>query len=200
MSVAEESLPNSELLVEVNRENDAQIPAPAPGPEPMDVGDDAEIIHAKRRASSASEDAVNKAPTSSSSRRGSQQQQQQCPIHHLKTVDWHDVRVKIVTQNENGPCPLVAICNVLLLNGKLKLNRDTDVVYASELVDMVANLIIESYPEVRTPSLPFQKVLNSRSIYPPITYYWTVPLILDCSYLVGKSASSKIADTKVSGF
>jgi hypothetical protein len=35
---------------------------------------------------------------------------------------------------------------------------------------------------------------------PPITYYWTVPLILDHSYLVGKSTSSKIADTKVSGF
>jgi hypothetical protein len=30
-------------------------------------------------------------------------------------------------------------------------------------------------------------------------YYWTVPLILDFSYLVGKSTSSKIADTKVSG-
>jgi hypothetical protein len=29
----------------------------------------------------------------------------------------------------------------------------------------------------------------------PITYYWTVPLILDHSYLVEKSTSSKIADT-----
>ncbi len=35
---------------------------------------------------------------------------------------------------------------------------------------------------------------------PPITYYWTVPLILDHPYLVGKLASSKIADTKVSRF
>jgi hypothetical protein len=35
--------------------------------------------------------------------------------------------------------------------------------------------------------------------YPPITYYWTVPLILDHSYLVEKSRS-KIADTKVQDF
>jgi hypothetical protein len=35
--------------------------------------------------------------------------------------------------------------------------------------------------------------------YPMITYYWTVPLFLDHSYLVGKLTSSKIADTKVSG-
>jgi hypothetical protein len=34
--------------------------------------------------------------------------------------------------------------------------------------------------------------------YPPITYYWTVPLILDHSYVVGKLTSSKIVDTKVS--
>ncbi len=33
--------------------------------------------------------------------------------------------------------------------------------------------------------------------YPSITRYWTVPLILDHSYLVGKLTSSKIADTKV---
>jgi hypothetical protein len=37
-------------------------------------------------------------------------------------------------------------------------------------------------------------------ILPPITYYWTVPLILDHSYLFGKLTSSKIADTKVSRF
>jgi hypothetical protein len=36
--------------------------------------------------------------------------------------------------------------------------------------------------------------------YAPINYYWTVPLILHHSYLVGKSTSLKIADTKVSGF
>jgi hypothetical protein len=37
-------------------------------------------------------------------------------------------------------------------------------------------------------------------VYPSITYQWTVPLILGHSYLVGKLTSSKIADTKLSGF
>jgi hypothetical protein len=35
---------------------------------------------------------------------------------------------------------------------------------------------------------------------PPITYYWTVPLILDHSYRVGKLTISKIADAIVSRF
>jgi hypothetical protein len=39
-----------------------------------------------------------------------------------------------------------------------------------------------------------------RVIYPPITFYWTVFLILDHSYLVEKLTSSKFADTKLSGF
>jgi hypothetical protein len=35
-------------------------------------------------------------------------------------------------------------------------------------------------------------------ILPPDHCYWTVPLILDNSYIVGKLTNSKIADTKVS--
>jgi hypothetical protein len=35
-------------------------------------------------------------------------------------------------------------------------------------------------------------------MYPPITYSWTVPLILDHSYLVGNLTSPKIAETKTS--
>jgi hypothetical protein len=44
----------------------------------------------------------------------------------------------------------------------------------------------------------FEKKIGTK--YPPSAYYWTVTLILDHSYLVGKLRSSKIADTKVSGF
>ncbi len=34
-------------------------------------------------------------------------------------------------------------------------------------------------------------------MYPRITYYWTVPLILDHSYLIGNLINSKIAEAKV---
>ncbi len=43
-------------------------------------------------------------------------------------------------------------------------------------------------------------IVQTSKIYPLATYYWTVPLILDHLYLVWKLTSSKIADTKVSGF
>jgi hypothetical protein len=55
---------------------------------------------------------------------------------------------------------------------------------------------------LRKRTVETQKLLYHRFYfrYHPITYYWTVPLILDHSYLVGKLTNSKIADTKVSGF
>ncbi len=46
---------------------------------------------------------------------------------------------------------------------------------------------------------PLSPTHTSIPIYPPITYYSTLTLTLDHSYLVGKLTSSKIADTKVSG-
>jgi hypothetical protein len=36
----------------------------------------------------------------------------------------------------------------------------------------------------------------SSAYLPPITYYWTVPLILDHSYLVANLTNSKIAEAK----
>jgi hypothetical protein len=37
---------------------------------------------------------------------------------------------------------------------------------------------------------------DSQRKYPTITYYWTVPLMLDHSYLVGNLTNSKIAEAK----
>ncbi len=37
---------------------------------------------------------------------------------------------------------------------------------------------------------------NQKYPPPPITYYWTVPLILDHAYIVGKLIRTKIADNK----
>jgi hypothetical protein len=40
---------------------------------------------------------------------------------HVKRIRFFDRSVKIVMQNENGPCPLLSIANVLSLRSELKL-------------------------------------------------------------------------------
>jgi hypothetical protein len=57
-----------------------------------------------------------------------------------------------------------------------------------------------SYILVPITSPAFDETAHVHYYCVPITYYYTVPRIFDHWYLVGKSTSSKIADTNVSGF
>lgn len=41
-------------------------------------------------------------------------------VYHIKWMGWKEQSTPIVTQNENGPCPLLAIMNVLLLAWKVQ--------------------------------------------------------------------------------
>lgn len=41
-------------------------------------------------------------------------------IYHIKWIKWREENTPIITQNENGPCPLLAIMNVLLLAWKVR--------------------------------------------------------------------------------
>ena len=49
-------------------------------------------------------------------------------------------------QNENGPCPLLALCNVLLLNGRIKISAGETIVTSSHLTDLLGACLIESHP------------------------------------------------------
>lgn len=40
-------------------------------------------------------------------------------VYHIKWIKWREENTPIITQNENGPCPLLAIMNVLLLAWKV---------------------------------------------------------------------------------
>ena len=53
-------------------------------------------------------------------------------------------------QNENGPCPLLALCNVLLLTDRMKLVAGETVVTSTTLMDLLGTVIIENMPQVTT--------------------------------------------------
>ena len=40
-------------------------------------------------------------------------------IYHIKWIQWLNEKTPIITQNKNGPCPLLAIFNVLLLSKRV---------------------------------------------------------------------------------
>lgn len=48
-------------------------------------------------------------------------QAQHSPVYKLKRIDFFGRKVPIALQNENGPCPLLAIANILLLKKQIEL-------------------------------------------------------------------------------
>lgn len=68
------------------------------------------------------------------------------PEHYLYQVKWihfNRSNVGIITQNENGPCPLLAIVNILTLQGKIKLPPTLEVVSSSQLMEYLADCVFE---------------------------------------------------------
>ena len=43
--------------------------------------------------------------------------------YHIKWIDWFDEKIPLITQNKNGPCPLLAIFNVLLLSKRVSNSK-----------------------------------------------------------------------------
>ena len=67
-------------------------------------------------------------------------------VFALKRVQYRGRDVSILTQNENGPCPLIAIANVLLLSRRLELgprHLDRGFIPLSDLTNLVGEVVLQ---------------------------------------------------------
>ncbi|GAU20686.1 hypothetical protein TSUD_231000 [Trifolium subterraneum] len=69
-------------------------------------------------------------------------------LHKTKSIHFLGRTTPIVLQNDNGPCPLLAICNVLLLRNQLSLSSDIAEVSQEKLLSLVAERLIDSNSNV----------------------------------------------------
>jgi len=63
-------------------------------------------------------------------------------LYRLKKVNYKGNIVPLVMQNINGPCPLLAICNVLLLRGEIRIHPDYSAVTYEQLVILLGDLLL----------------------------------------------------------
>ncbi|XP_062845401.1 ubiquitin carboxyl-terminal hydrolase MINDY-2 [Trichomycterus rosablanca] len=68
-------------------------------------------------------------------------------IYHIKWIKWKEENTPIITQNENGPCPLLAIMNVLLLAWKVKLPPMMEIITAEQLMEYLGDYILDAKPK-----------------------------------------------------
>jgi len=69
----------------------------------------------------------------------------------VKAIHFFGRPCVIICQNENGPCPLLAIANVLLLQGKITISSDISIISLGELTQIVANAILEKIGQSSLP-------------------------------------------------
>ncbi|XP_069766392.1 ubiquitin carboxyl-terminal hydrolase MINDY-2 isoform X2 [Narcine bancroftii] len=68
-------------------------------------------------------------------------------VYHIKWIKWKAENTPIITQNENGPCPLLAIMNVLLLAWKIKLPPMIEIITAEQLMEYLGDYILDAKPK-----------------------------------------------------
>lgn len=88
-------------------------------------------------------------PTSQSEERKPEEPEAKEMVHKTKVIQFLGRTTPIILQNDNGPCPLLAICNVLLLKNNLSLSPDIPEVSQEKLLSLVAERLIDSNSNVK---------------------------------------------------
>ncbi|XP_021232216.1 ubiquitin carboxyl-terminal hydrolase MINDY-1 isoform X2 [Numida meleagris] len=87
----------------------------------------------------------------------------------VKWITWKGERTPIITQSENGPCPLLAIMNILFLQWKVKLPPQKEVVTSDELMAHLGDCILSIRPQEKSEGLQlnFQQNVNDTMMVLP---------------------------------
>ena len=71
-------------------------------------------------------------------------------VYQIKWIQWKGLSTPIITQNRNGPCPLIAIVNILLLTRKITLSMGREYMTSEELMEYLVNTLLTLRPKVST--------------------------------------------------
>lgn len=66
--------------------------------------------------------------------------------YHLKWIQWNNGKIPIVMQSRNGPCPLIATMNVLLLREKIKFPDMLEQISDNQLLTYLGECIMDYVP------------------------------------------------------
>lgn len=95
-------------------------------------------------------------------------------VHKTKVIQFFGRTTPIILQNDNGPCPLLAICNVLLLKNHLNLSPDIPEVSQEKLLSLVAERLIDSNSNVNNKDAGYienqqQNIADAIDLLPRLT-------------------------------
>ncbi|CAF0866082.1 unnamed protein product [Brachionus calyciflorus] len=65
--------------------------------------------------------------------------------YSVKWINFHHQKIPIILQNINGPCPLISICNVLLLRDQIHLSQNIEIISNESLVQKLADALFNIF-------------------------------------------------------
>ena len=71
-------------------------------------------------------------------------------------------------QNENGPCPLIALANVLLLSNRITIESGETIVTTSYLMDLLGSCLLEQQPVDHSSANYQQNMQDSMAVFPKL--------------------------------
>eukprot|EP00041_Stephanoeca_diplocostata_P031124 m.962687 g.962687 ORF g.962687 m.962687 type:complete len:662 (+) comp23892_c0_seq16:306-2291(+) len=91
-------------------------------------------------------------------------------VYTLRNINFGMRECTIVCQNENGPCPLLAICNVLLLRGTITLDPTCGYIDTATLVQTLTDVLLGKVDEYSDRKLEFENnVQTCMDIFPRLS-------------------------------
>eukprot|EP00117_Sycon_ciliatum_P033533 scpid71386/ scgid25784/ Protein FAM63A len=86
-----------------------------------------------------------------------------CSFHKIKWLylEKEDLSIPIVTQNENGPCPLLALINALCLSRRMRLTPGKMSISGQQLIETLFAYLLENQPQEMTEA---QKLNYERNV------------------------------------
>eukprot|EP00397_Hematodinium_sp_SG-2012_P024111 GEMP01025099.1.p1 GENE.GEMP01025099.1~~GEMP01025099.1.p1 ORF type:complete len:422 (+),score=97.19 GEMP01025099.1:173-1438(+) len=63
--------------------------------------------------------------------------------YRIKNITFQGSSRRILLQSENGPCPLLALANVLLLRNQMKISLDTRYATLDDLLHLITNFLLD---------------------------------------------------------
>eukprot|EP01087_Luapelamoeba_hula_P010497 TRINITY_DN2780_c0_g1_i1.p1 TRINITY_DN2780_c0_g1~~TRINITY_DN2780_c0_g1_i1.p1 ORF type:complete len:517 (-),score=116.50 TRINITY_DN2780_c0_g1_i1:184-1734(-) len=74
--------------------------------------------------------------------------------YRLRPFSYGRRKLRALMQNENGPCPLIAICNILILRGDLKPHQDYVYVTTKQLLGFLRKYLLDLEPSTNIEQNP----------------------------------------------
>ncbi|XP_062342523.1 ubiquitin carboxyl-terminal hydrolase MINDY-1 [Osmerus eperlanus] len=92
--------------------------------------------------------------------------------YFVKWITWKEKKTPIITQSENGPCPLLAIMNTLFLRWKAKLPAQTEVITTEDLMAHLGECVLSVKPREKAEGMELnfqQNMSDAMAVLPKLS-------------------------------